>query len=90
LTAFRVGHRDARILIDEFSGSAIDDFTELDVGRCLVRVGNDWNLVRTLPPPRLGSAQHNRPATAQPSAALSSGDDENDSEPSNDDEDFVR
>lgn len=50
LISFRVGHKDARLLADEFNSSMPDDFTELTVGRCLARIGRDWNLVHTLPP----------------------------------------
>lgn len=50
LISFRVGHKDARQLADEFKDSEPNDFTELTVGRCLARIGRDWNLVHTLPP----------------------------------------
>jgi hypothetical protein len=51
LAAFHVGHRDARILVPEFTGAVTEDFMELERGRCLVRIGTDWTLTRTLPPP---------------------------------------
>ena len=51
LAAFRVGHRDARILVPEFSGAVTEDLLELQRGECLVRTGNDWSHTRTLPPP---------------------------------------
>jgi hypothetical protein len=51
LAAFRVGHRDARILAPEFAGSTPDELLDLRRGQCLVRIGNDWTFTRTLPPP---------------------------------------
>jgi hypothetical protein len=95
LASFRVGHRDARILSDEFSGSVTEDLTELGVGRCLVRVGNDWNLVRTLPPPQLRPIELNRRENTSPlpkvPTADTEGEVEGDTDSSNHgDEDFVR
>lgn len=51
LAAFRVGHRDARILVPEFTGAVAADLMELERGECLVRIGTDWAQTRTLPPP---------------------------------------
>jgi hypothetical protein len=51
LVAFRAGHRDAKILTPEFIGARSDDLLELERGQCLVRIGTDWNPVRTFPPP---------------------------------------
>jgi len=51
LAAFRLGHRDARILAAEFPGAHHDDLIELGRGQCLVRIGTDWTTLRTLPPP---------------------------------------
>lgn len=51
LVAFRVGHRDARILTPEFAGAIPEDLMELERGQCLVRIGSDWTGIRTLPPP---------------------------------------
>jgi hypothetical protein len=51
LAAFRVGHRDARVLVPEFSGAVPADLVELDRGQCLVRIGTDWTQTWTLPPP---------------------------------------
>ena len=50
LMAFRVGHRDARVLTPEFSGALPQDLLELGLGQCLVRIGSDWTMVRTPPP----------------------------------------
>jgi hypothetical protein len=60
LVAFRVGHRDAHVLKDEFSGFVVEDLTELAIGRCLVRIDHDWNIVRALPPLR-PFLDHDRP-----------------------------
>jgi len=51
LAAFRVGHRDARVLVPEFSGAVAADLMELARGQCLVRIGTDWTQTRTLAPP---------------------------------------
>jgi hypothetical protein len=51
LAAFRLGHRDARLLAAEFPGTHVDDLVELGRGQCLVRIGADWTTLRTLPPP---------------------------------------
>lgn len=51
LAAFRVGHRDARVLVPEFSGALPDDLLALELGQCLVRIGANWATVRTPPPP---------------------------------------
>jgi uncharacterized protein DUF87 len=48
--AFRVGHRDARVLTPEFAGALPADLMELGLGECLVRIGTEWTAVRTLPP----------------------------------------
>jgi hypothetical protein len=64
LLAFRLGHRDSQLLSYEFTGSAVEDFTELGVGRCLARIGNDWSFIRTLPPPRISNVE-SEPATAR-------------------------
>jgi hypothetical protein len=53
LAAFRVGHRDARVLTPEFTGAMPQDLLELGLGQCLMRIGTDWTLVRTLPPPAI-------------------------------------
>lgn len=47
LVAFRVGHRDSRILSDEFEGCAKQDLLDLQRGECLVRVGTHAMSVRT-------------------------------------------
>jgi Type IV secretion-system coupling protein DNA-binding domain len=52
LAAFRVGHRDARVLVPEFSGAVPADLMELERGQCLVRIGTEWTQTRTLAPPR--------------------------------------
>jgi hypothetical protein len=52
LAAFRVGHHDAKVLVPEFSGAVLADLMELERGQCLVRIGTEWTLTRTLPPPR--------------------------------------
>jgi DNA helicase HerA-like ATPase len=51
LAAFRLGHRDARLLAAEFPGAHVEDLMELGRGQCLVRIGTDWTTLRTLPPP---------------------------------------
>jgi len=51
LTVFRVGHRDARILKDEFDGASKRDLTGLALGECAVRIGTHALSVRTPPPP---------------------------------------
>ena len=77
LAAFRVGHRDARVLAPEFSGVLKDDLLELELGRCLARIGSDWTEIHTPPPPmpreddpahRIIAAMHTRfaPANEQP------------------------
>lgn len=48
---------DARLLADELSGSMVEDLMELDVGRSLVRIGNEWNVVRTKPLYKLKSSE---------------------------------
>lgn len=53
LTAFRVGHRDAKVLVSEFSGAIADDLMEQGRGECLIRIGTDWTKVRTPPPIRV-------------------------------------
>jgi predicted Fe-S protein YdhL (DUF1289 family) len=70
LMAFHVGHRDAKLLADEFTGSTVEDLTELGVGRCLARIGNDWNLVHTLPPPQMVRNLPPLPATGQQPQAV--------------------
>ena len=50
LAAFRVGHRDSRLLTPEFSGAIPDDLLELGLGRCLTRIGTDWTTIQTPPP----------------------------------------
>ena len=89
LVAFRVGHRDARILVDEFAGSVDQDLTELDIGRCLTRIGHDWNLVRCLPP--LHPIRDSPPprATSQ-QADIVENDEPVDDEQVSDDDDLVR
>jgi hypothetical protein len=51
LIAFRAGHRDAKVLTPEFVGARPEDLLELERGQCLVRIGTDWTLARTFPPP---------------------------------------
>ena len=51
LAAFRVGHRDARILAPEFIGCVPEELLELEIGQALVRIGTDWTFTQTLPPP---------------------------------------
>jgi hypothetical protein len=51
LAVFHVGHRDARVLVPEFTGAETADLMELERGECLVRIGTDWTQGRTLPPP---------------------------------------
>jgi hypothetical protein len=51
LAAFRVGHRDARVLLPEYAGAVSDDLLELELGECMVRIGTDWTTVQTPPPP---------------------------------------
>jgi hypothetical protein len=64
LAAFRVGHRDARVLAPEFSGALKDDLLELELGRCLARIGSDWTEIRTPPPMPLEDDPANRIITA--------------------------
>ena len=54
LVSFRVGHRDSRILKDEFAGATSQSLLELERGECLVRVGTQAMAVRTELPPTLG------------------------------------
>jgi hypothetical protein len=51
LVSFRVGHRDSKILKDEFSGASSQSLLELERGECLVRVGTHAMAVRTALPP---------------------------------------
>ncbi len=54
LVSFRVGHRDSKILKDEFAGATSQSLLELERGECLVRVGTHAMAVRTELPPTLG------------------------------------
>ena len=54
LVSFRVGHRDSKILKDEFAGATSQSLLELERGECLVRVGTHAMAVRTELPPVLG------------------------------------
>jgi hypothetical protein len=54
LVSFRVGHRDSKILKDEFEGATSQSLLELERGECLVRVGTHAMAVRTELPPTLG------------------------------------
>ena len=54
LVSFRVGHRDSKILKDEFEGATSQNLLELQRGECLVRVGTHAMAVRTELPPTLG------------------------------------
>ena len=56
LTVFRVGHRDAKILKDEFDGASKRDLTALTLGECTVRIGTHAMSVRTPPPPPVSEA----------------------------------
>ena len=51
LIAFRVGHRDSKILSDEFEGSNKQDLLDLQRGECFVRLGTKPLAVRTELPP---------------------------------------
>lgn len=51
LTAFRVGHKDAGLLKDEFEVAGKRDVMSLTRGECLVRIGTRCVSVRTPPPP---------------------------------------
>ena len=53
LVSFRVGHRDSKILKDEFEGATSQSLLELERGECLVRVGTHAMAVRTELPPIL-------------------------------------
>jgi hypothetical protein len=50
LVSFRVGHRDSKLLAQEFLDARPEDLLELKRGHCLVRLGNDWTVIHTLPP----------------------------------------
>jgi hypothetical protein len=54
LVSFRVGHRDSKILKDEFGGTTSQSLLELERGECLIRVGTHAMAVRTELPPSLG------------------------------------
>jgi hypothetical protein len=54
LVSFRVGHRDSRILKDEFEGATPQSLLELERGECLIRVGTHAMAVRTELPPAIG------------------------------------
>ena len=50
LASFRVGHRDAAVIAPEFTGASTDELMELELGKCLVRIGTDWSNLHALPP----------------------------------------
>ena len=54
LVSFRVGHRDSKILKDEFEGATSRSLLELERGECLVRVCTHAMAVRTELPPTFG------------------------------------
>ena len=54
LVSFRVGHRDSKILKDEFAGTTSQSLLELERGECLIRVGTHAMAVRTELPPTVG------------------------------------
>ncbi len=90
LLAFRVGHRDAQLLTHEFTGSVVEDLTDLGVGRCLARIGNDWNTVRTHPPPRAAADETDESPIESP-RPMPPTDEEHNTETLNTEEDeFVR
>jgi hypothetical protein len=55
LVSFRVGHRDSKILKDEFGGTTSQSLLELERGECFIRVGTYTMAVRTELPPTLGA-----------------------------------
>lgn len=51
LLAFRVGHKDSKVLSEEFEGTSKQELLDLQRGECLVRIGTHAMAVKTEPPP---------------------------------------
>jgi hypothetical protein len=90
LIAFRLGHQDARMLTDEFTGSVVEDFTDLGVGRCMARIGTDWNLIRTQPPPRFQPIERPRSPIERQPPTVSEDQVSSDDPAEDENDDFIR